>query len=180
MNDRLRIGVRLFEPFISASKIAEQVGIMAKKINHTLALEDPLCLIALKGGFMFAADLLRLLDFDPEVEFIGLRSYQGVRSSGSVDIVHALDRKRVAGRSVLIIEDIVDTGLTLRTMLDHLDDCGAKEVVTAVLLFKPDALKTQVEPDHFGFSIPNAFVVGYGLDYNQRGRSLPEIYREVS
>ncbi len=139
--------------------------------------QDPVCLIALKGGFVFAADLLRTLDFDPEIEFIGLRSYVGMSSSGAVDIVHALDKSRIQGRAVLILEDIVDTGRTLDTMCQYLSGLGATSVISVVLLLKPDALVADVAPDIVGFEIPDRFVVGYGLDYDQRGRSLSGIYQ---
>lgn len=179
MSDRVIVGDREFVPMISAAQIKERVDAAAQQVNRMMDGKDPICLIALKGGFVFAADLLRKLTFDPEVEFIGLRSYVGMSSSGTVDIIHALDKTRVKGRAVLIIEDIVDTGLTLQTMHNYLLELGASEVVSVVLLLKPDSLQTEVLPDVVGFEIPNKFVVGYGLDYDQRGRALREIYEHV-
>ncbi len=163
------------EPLLTAGQIAARVAELAAEIRRDLADDRPVVLGVLKGAAFFTADLARALDMDVEVEFIRARSYLGTESGGRVE-VFGLDRLSLAGRTVLLVEDIVDTGTTLAALLAGLHAAGAATVRVCALLDKPSRRKTPVTPDYAGFVVENRFVVGYGLDYEERFRTLPEIH----
>jgi len=158
-------------------EIQSDIDLVASKINHDLAKNDeiPIFLSILNGSFMFTADLLKRITVPCEVSFIKLASYQGTSSTGKVNELIGLNED-VSGRTVVILEDIVDTGITLTNLLSLLQKLNPKEVKVATLLFKPDAYKANIKLDYIGRSIPNDFIVGYGLDYEGLGRNLPDIY----
>lgn len=168
---------KCFELSISEVDLEARINTLGQAITSDMGEKDPLVLVVLKGAFVFAADLLRALEFDPEVEFIFLSSYKGMESSGDVKLLRGFDVDRVKGRTILVVEDIIETGTTIRVLNDFLRENGAVDVRLATLLFKPASLKEHTEPDYVGFEIAREFVVGYGLDYEQRGRSLPRIYK---
>ena len=159
-------------------KIQQRVAELAADINKDYAGNQPLVLSLLKGSFVFTADLARHMSCPMEIEFVRYSSYSGTSSTGVVTEVIGLTTS-VEGRDVLIVEDIVDSGLTILSALESLKKKSPKSIRVASLLLKPDALKFDVPIDYIGFRIPNDFIVGYGLDYNEFGRDLPGIYRLV-
>lgn len=165
-----------FETYISDGQIAEAVKRISGQIDIDYAGKRPLFLVVLNGSFLFAADLFRKLQVEAEICFIKLASYQGMKSSGKVTTAIGLDTQ-VKGRDVILIEDIIDTGKTLFEFIPELKERQPDSLKIASLLLKPDALKYDVKADYVGFSVPNDFLVGYGLDYDGLGRNYGEILR---
>jgi hypoxanthine phosphoribosyltransferase len=161
-------------PYLSAEKLQARVKEIAAEINKKFRDQDLLAVCILKGSFMFYSDLIRNLDGNVECEFLAVSSYSGMSSSGEVKVTLDLSRP-IEGKNVLIVEDIVDTGLTMNFLKSLLLARQPKSLSTAVLLHKPEALKVPCELDYIGFKIPNDFVVGYGLDYQGYYRNLPYI-----
>ncbi len=167
-----------FSPFLSEQEIQQQIKKIAAAINEDYAGMRPMFIAILNGSFMFAADLFKYLTIDAEICFIKLASYKGTTSSGQMFTAIGLDVDLI-GKDVIIIEDIVDTGRTLNEFLPKLMHQQPASLKIAALLHKPDAVKFPIRVDYLGFSIPNKFVVGYGLDYDGLGRNLREIYQLV-
>ncbi len=167
---------KTFSTFLSESAINEQVKRIAQEINTDYKGKTPLFIAILNGSFMFASDLFKELEIEAQVCFIKLASYQGVKSTGNVVTSIGLDVS-LKDRDVIVIEDIVDTGKTLHDFLPQIKDQHPTSVKIATLLHKPEALKYPLTLDYVGFSIPNKFVVGYGLDYDGLGRNLREIFQ---
>jgi len=166
----------VFIPYLAEEKIAAAVKVVAKKINSDYAGKNPLFLVVLNGAFLFAADLLRCIDSDGcEVSFVKFSSYAGTESTGKVKELIGLN-ETLEGRDVIIVEDIVDTGNTIVQMMDDLAKRKCASVKIAALLFKPEAYRKDVKIDYVGIEIPDAFIVGYGLDYDGLGRNLKDIY----
>ncbi|MBX7232349.1 MAG: hypoxanthine phosphoribosyltransferase [Bdellovibrionales bacterium] len=162
-------------PYLKENQIRQKVQAMGAAITDQFRNKDLLAVCVLKGSFMFYSDLIRELDLDLSCEFCGLSSYQNeVKSSGEVRITLDLNSP-IKNRHVLLIEDIVDTGITMNFLRTHLMSRKPASLTTATLLLKPHALKVKCELDHVGFEIPNDFVVGYGLDYQGYYRNLPYI-----
>ncbi|MFP3974778.1 MAG: hypoxanthine phosphoribosyltransferase [Dehalococcoidia bacterium] len=160
---------------ISRDRIRGKVAELAAQVQKDYADRNPLLIGVLKGSFMFMADLVRALDMPLEVEFVRLSSYGSAKeSSGEVEVIHDVNLT-VEGRDVLVVEDIVDTGLSLRFLLDNLQGRNPSSLRLCTLLDKPSRRKTPVEIDYLGFTIPDKFVVGYGLDFNERFRNLPDV-----
>jgi hypoxanthine phosphoribosyltransferase len=164
-----------FKPYISDRKIAGAVAEVASRINKELMNELPVFLVVLNGSFMFAADLLKEVTIPCEISFIKVASYHGTSSSGSVSELIGLTED-ISGRTVVIVEDIVDTGTTLEKLIAVLKRKNVKQIKVACALFKPEAYKKEYKVDYAGIEIGNDFVVGYGLDYEGMGRNLKEIY----
>jgi len=171
----IKVHDKLFRPFIPFEKIEEQVKRMAWEINKDLEGQVPLFLSVLNGSFMFAADLLKNITLDCEISFVKLASYSGTESTQLVRQLIGFDED-IYGRTVVVVEDIVDSGLTMERVLEQLKDMGAHEIKVATLMFKPDAFKGDYEIHYKGFDIGNEFIIGYGLDYNRQGRNLKDIY----
>lgn len=167
---------KTFDIYLSEQQIQAQVKKMAEQINEDYKNKRPLFIAILNGSFMFAADVFKNLSIDAEICFIKLASYRGMKSSGRVITAIGLDQD-LFGREVVILEDIVDTGKTLSQFLPQLDHQQPKSLKIAALLHKPEATQFPLTIDYLGFSIPNKFVVGYGLDYDGLGRNLKEIYQ---
>jgi len=169
---------REFIKFIEAPQIEEAVNKIANRINSDLAGKNPLFLVVLNGAFMFAADLLKKVTFPCQISFVKLSSYIGTSTTSAVRELIGLDEV-LSGRTVVIVEDIIDTGITMGVTVEKLKKLEAKEVRIATLLFKPAAFRMNYEIDYIGIEIPNDFIVGYGLDYDQQGRNYPDIYKII-
>ncbi len=162
-------------PLISAERIRRRVRELAKEISRDYAGKEVLLVGLLKGSWVFLADLVRCLEVPVQVDFISAASY-GSRKETSGAVRVDLDlRARVKGRDVLVVEDIVDTGLTLKSVLQRLKRRRPKSVRVCALLDKPSRRKVEVEPDYVGFKVPDRFIVGYGTDFAERFRQLPYI-----
>ncbi len=160
----------------TSEEIEATVNKLAAEIRQDYLGKQPLLIGVLKGSFVFMADLIRLLDFPLEVEFIRLSSYgKGTESSGKIKVVQGL-QSEVRGRDVLVIEDIVDTGLTIAFLLDYLQKKKPASLKLCALTDKPSRRKTPVTIDYRGLTVPDKFIVGYGLDWDERFRNLPDIY----
>jgi hypoxanthine phosphoribosyltransferase len=161
---------------LSKEKIAGAVKQLAAEIEQDYRGKNPLLLGVLKGSFVFLADLVRCLDFPVELDFIRLGSYgKGTQSGGEINLIHGLSSE-VRGRHVLIVEDIVDTGLTAAFLLDYLMKRGPASLKICSLLDKPFGRQTDIKIDFSGFTVPDKFVVGYGLDWGEKYRNLPDIW----
>ena len=169
---------KTFALSIPDTEIQQAVERVAAQINKDMAGETPVFVGLLNGAFMFAADLLKLIEAPCEVSFIKYSSYVGTQSVGEVSELIGLNTD-LKNRTVIILEDIIDTGLTISRLLNDLQSKGLKQVKIATLLFKPDAFKGNYSVDYIGMSIPNDFIVGYGLDYDELGRNLKDIYTLV-
>ena len=167
-----------FEPYLSEEQIKNKIQEMAGSINRDYAGKRPLFIAILNGSFMFAADLFKAVTIDAEICFIKLASYKGTKSSGQVITAIGLDTDLI-DRHVIILEDIVDTGKTLSEFLPQLQHHHPASLKIAALLHKPEATVYPIKVDYLGFSIPNKFVLGYGLDYDGLGRNIKEIYQLV-
>lgn len=174
----IKVHDKEFEPYLTHDEIDVQVSRVASEISADYKGRRPLFIAILNGAFIFAADLFRKLDIEAEICFIKLASYKGVKSSGQVITAIGLDVETY-GRDVIIIEDIVDTGKTLSQFLPQLVHSQPASLKIATLLHKPDATVHPLEIDYLGFTIPNKFVLGYGLDYDGLGRNIPEIYQLI-
>lgn len=159
-----------------AGQIHERIAEMAAEINRDYEGKKPLCISILNGSFMFAADLFKKITIPVEISFIKLASYKGTRSSGNVITAIGLD-ENISGRHIIIIEDIIDTGKTLSEFLPRLQLQSPASVKICALLQKPAATVYPIDIAYLGFSIPDKFVVGYGLDYDGLGRNIDGIYR---
>lgn len=175
---QIKVHDKTFGPFLSEQDIQQQIKKIAEAINEDYAGMRPMFIAILNGSFMFAADLFKYLTIDAEICFIKLASYKGTTSSGQVITAIGLDVDLI-GKDIIIVEDIVDTGKTLNEFLPKLSHQQPASLKIAALLHKPDAVKYPIQIDYLGFSIPNKFVVGYGLDYDGLGRNLREIYQLV-
>ncbi len=168
-----------FAPFISEEEISRQVSRIAHEMNQDLAQKDPIFLGILNGAFMFASDLYKQLTFPCQITFLKLASYSGTQSTGRVKQLIGINME-LKDRVVVVLEDIVDTGVTLETILMQLSGFQPSEIQVATFLHKPEATVREVKLDYVGMEIPNDFIVGYGLDYDGYGRNLKEIYQLVN
>ena len=175
INDVVQVWDKKFKRSISAKQIDEAVQKVADQINTDLKGKNPLFLVVLNGAFMFASDLFKKIKIDCEVSFVKLSSYVGTQTTNTVRELIGLDRV-LTGRTVVVIEDIIDTGITMAHTIPLLKNLEAEEVKIATLLFKPDAFKKDYKIDYVGMKIPNDFIIGYGLDYDGLARNLPEIF----
>jgi hypoxanthine phosphoribosyltransferase len=167
---------KTFGPYLSEEEIQKKIHQIADQLSSDYEGKRPLFIAILNGSFMFAADLFKYLTIDAEICFIKLASYSGMKSSGKVMTAIGLDQD-LFGRDVVIVEDIVDTGKTLHEFLPKLNHQQPRSLKIAALLHKPEATQFPLRIDYLGFSIPDKFVVGYGLDYDGLGRNLKEIYQ---
>jgi hypoxanthine phosphoribosyltransferase len=177
---QVKVHDKTFELYIPHEKICAVVEDMADKMNEELADKNPLFLCILNGSFMFAAELFKRIDLiETEISFVKLSSYQGDSTTGKVKQLIGLN-ENIEGRTVVILEDIVDTGITITNIQEQLEKLNPKEVKVATLLLKPDSLQKEVNLEYVGLEIPNDFIVGYGLDYDGYGRNLIDIYSVIN
>lgn len=164
-----------FEPYITREQIDARIAELGRQISEECRGKRPLFLVVLNGAFPFASDLFRAIDTDAEISFIRLKSYEGMGSTGVVKEVIGL-HEDIKDRTVIVVEDIVDTGNTIARLLSTLKDKEPAQLKVATLLFKPEALQVPVNPDYVGFSIPKKFIIGFGLDLDGLARNLNDIY----
>lgn len=174
----MQIHDQQFEIFISSEKITRRVQEMAAQINKDYINKNPLFLSILNGAFIFAADLFREITIPAEISFIKLKSYRRMETSGKVKELLGLEHN-IFNRNIIIIEDIVDTGKTLNHILEEFKELGAKTIEILTLLHKPEVNRKLGNLKYVGFEIPDNFVVGYGLDYDEYGRNLKDLYKVI-
>lgn len=174
----IQIKDKRFKTFIPEEQIMKEVARVADEINRDLSGTNPLFISVLNGSFMFTADLIKHLTMPCEVSFVKLASYEGTSSTGKVKELVGLGDD-ITGRTVVIVEDIVDTGLTMKQLVETLRARGPKDIKIATLLVKPDKLKVELDINYVAMNIPNDFIVGYGLDYDGLGRNYRDIYTVI-
>jgi hypoxanthine phosphoribosyltransferase len=177
MNRKL-INNKPFELYLSSNVIQTRIADMAKELSLKLKDKDPLFLGILNGSFMFASDLFKQIDIDAQITFLKLASYQGTKTTGAVKQLIGLNQS-ITGQNIVILEDIVDTGVTLEHIVNQLAGYKPASMQIVTLLFKPESYKKNIKLDYVGFEIPNDFIVGYGLDYDGYGRNSKDIYKIV-
>lgn len=176
--DKIKVRDREFTVSIPEAKILQRVAEVAAQINNDLKNENPLFLAVLNGSFVFAADLMRCMEMPCEISFARMASYEGTSSTGKVKQLIGL-KEEIKGRTVVIVEDIIDSGLTMKNLLATLEEKQPKDIRIAALLVKPGNLQVDLDIPYCCFDIPNDFIVGYGLDYDGEGRNLRSIYTVV-
>lgn len=177
MSDPVKVKDKEFVKYIEFEEIEKRITVLCERLKKRYQGKEPVFLAILNGAFMFAADVFKYIEFDCEITFVKLSSYQGVTSSGEVKQLLGLEEGGLIGREVIILEDIIDTGKTLSEFIPLLKKQQPKSISLATLLFKPDALKYELPIDFVGFDIPDKFVIGYGLDYDGFGRNYKDIYQ---
>lgn len=175
----IRVSDKDFAPFIPQEKIETEIHRIANEIKRDVADKEPLFLVMLNGAFMFAAELFKNLDMACEMAFVKYKTYEGTHSTGKANALLGLDAQQIKNRNIVIVEDIVDSGFTMNELLKDLHANGAKSIRIATMMYKPNAFQFNYKIDYIGMNIGNDFIVGYGLDYNEYGRNLKEIYKIV-
>ncbi len=173
--EKIKLLDKRFKLFIKEDEIAKRIDELAKTISSDLRNENVFFMGILNGAFMFASDLLKKIDLNCRITFLKLASYEGTSSTGNVKRLIGINED-IKGHTVVIIEDIVDTGITLEHIVKQLKGYEPKEIKVATMFFKPDAYKGNITIDYVGMEIPNDFIVGYGLDYDGYGRNLKNLY----
>ena len=166
---------RKFNLYLEEAKIKQRIKEVAQQINTDLEGKNPLFVCILNGAFMFAADLYREITLPSEISFVKVSSYQGTSSTGNVTKLIGLNED-IEGRIVVVVEDIVDSGLSMQNILEYLKEKNPAEIRICSMLLKPGNLKVYLDIPYCCFKIPNDFIVGYGLDYDGQGRNLSDIY----
>ena len=177
--ESIQIKDKKFAISITEEQILKEVDRVAAEINRDLKDKNPLFLSVLNGSFMFTADLMKRITIPCEISFVKLASYQGISSTGKITEVIGVNED-ISGRCVVIVEDIVDTGLTMQRLLETLGTRNPKEIHIASLLVKPEKLQVPLNIKYAAMSIPNDFIVGYGLDYDGLGRNYKDIYTVIN
>ncbi len=176
MNSKIKVKDLTFEVMISAAEIDKAVSEVAERINKDYAdVKDPIFLGVLNGSFMFMSDLMKKIEFESELSFVKVASYEGTSTSGAVKTLIGLNDS-IQGRDIIIVEDIVDSGNSIEHLVELLAEYKPSSVKICTLFFKPKAYKKQIPIDYVALEIGNEFIVGYGLDYDQLGRNLKDIY----
>lgn len=176
--EQVEVNGKTFRISIPEAEIKKRVKAVAEDISRDLEGKNPLLLGVLNGAFIFAADLMREMTIPCEISFVKLASYQGTTSTGKVTEVLGINED-LTGRDIIIVEDIVDTGLTMKRMIESLGTRNPASVSVCALLVKPDKLQVELDLKYVAFKIPNEFILGYGLDYDQAARGLKDIYTLV-
>lgn len=173
----ISVGNKTFQPYLDETTVQQLVKTLANTLTVELKDKCPVFLPVLNGSFIFAADLLRNLDFPLEISFIKIASYKGTASGGEVSELIGANLSELKGKTVVILEDIIETGISIEYVIQKLKESGAAEVKVCTLFFKPECLQKNISIDYIGKSIPNDFIIGYGLDYNGLGRNIKGIYQ---
>ena len=176
--DSIRIKDKCFRVSLSETEIKQRVKSLAEEMSRDLEGKNPLFLAVLNGSFIFAADLIREMTIPCEISFVKLASYQGTTSTGKIQEVLGINED-LSGRHVIIVEDIVESGQTMKRMIESLGTRNPASIRICTLFFKPDKLQEELTLDYVAFRIPDDFIVGYGLDYDHQGRELKDIYTIV-
>lgn len=176
--DKIQLNDIDFNLSITSAQIEKTVSEIAEKMNHDMAGENPLFISILNGSFMFTSDLLKQIKMNCQVSFLKISSYQGVSSTGKITELIGLNQD-IKGRSIVILEDIVDTGTTLKSITSQLKQHDPKIIRIATLLLKSETFKGGIHLDYVGMQVPDDFLVGYGLDYNELGRNYKSIYKKA-
>ena len=163
------------QPLFTAAQIRARVGELAAALSRELRGQDVVALIVLKGALHFGSDLVRAMTVPMALDFVQARSYQGTASMGKIEML-GKPTQDLSGKHVLIIEDILDTGVTARALIDFVEISGARGVTFCALFDKPAHRKISVKADHLGFTVPDVFIVGYGMDHEECYRELPDVY----
>ena len=171
----VKIKDKSFKISITEAEIKERVKAVAQQISKDMEGKNPLLLGVLNGAFMFAADLMREMTIPCEISFVKLASYQGTTSTGKIKEVFGINED-LTNRTVIIVEDIVESGLTMKQMIESLGTRNPASIHICTLFFEPSKLKEKINPEYVAFSIPDDFILGYGLDYDQQGRGLKDVY----
>ena len=174
----IKIKDKTFKTSIPEAQILERVKAVADRINTDMADKNPLLLAMLNGSFVFAADLMRMINIPCEISFVKMASYEGTSYTGKVKQLLGLNED-IKGRTVIIVEDIVESGLTMKALLDTLHEQEPADIQICTLLLKPECVKVPLDIKYVAIEIPNDFILGYGLDYDQQGRNLRDIYTVV-
>lgn len=174
----VQIKDKTFKVSIPEEEILKKVKAVADKISKDMEGKNPLLLAVLNGSFIFAADLMRMISIPCEISFVKLASYQGITSTGKIKEVIGINED-LTGRTIIIVEDIVESGLTMKRMLDTLGTRNPESIHICTLLLKPEKLEVDLNIEYAAMEIPNDFILGYGLDYDQQGRGLRDIYTIV-
>lgn len=175
---QITIKDKTFKTSIPEAEILKRIQVVADRINNDMKDKNPLLLAVLNGSFIFAADLMRMLTIPCEISFVKLASYQGTTSTGTIKEVLGINED-LTNRTVIIVEDIVETGLTMKRMIETLGTRNPESIHICSLLVKPDRLQVPLDIEYAVMEIPNDFILGYGLDYDHQGRNLRDIYTIV-
>lgn len=176
MRPQVFVHGKSFVPYLREAIIQERIQALGREIDRDYDGKDPLFLAVLNGSFMFASDLLKQITIDCEISFVKLASYSGMQSSGQVTSLIGLSES-LKGRHVVVLEDIIDTGNTMTKLLPALEALSPATLRICTFLLKREALQHAIEPDYIAFEVPEIFFLGYGLDYDGRGRNLPGLYQ---
>ena len=171
----MKVRDKNFKPYMSGKEIADIVASLAKQLNNDLRDKDPLFLGVLNGSFIFASDLLRAIDFDAQISFIKMSSYSGTSTTGTVKQLIGINED-LTGRTLVIVEDIVETGISMEKLLAMLREKNPADIKICTLFFKPGKFQKDFKIDYIGKNIGDDYIVGYGFDYNGYGRNLDQIY----
>lgn len=176
MGQKITLHDKTFVPYMPERQLLEGIQKVADKINKDYQGKCPLFLAVLNGAFMFSSDLMKMIEVECEISFVKLSSYEQTTSTGVVKELIGLNQS-IEGRDILIVEDIIDTGKSMSSILPGLREKNPNSIELVTLLHKPEALKEDLDIKYIAFNIPNKFVVGYGLDYDELGRNYPDIYQ---
>ncbi len=176
--ERIKVHDKTFEKFLDYEKIETAIKQLADDVHRDFSDSVPVFLCVLKGSFMFASELFKNYQGAAEITFIRVASYTGTQTTGAVHTLFELNED-IKNRDVIILEDIIDSGITIKHLVEELENHRPRRVKVATLLIKPDAVSTDIQPDYVGLEIPNDFIVGFGLDYNGLGRNTRDIYKIV-
>jgi len=175
----IKIHDKLFHQYITHDEIQKRILEIKAELSKKLEGKKPLFIVVLRGAFMFASDLLKQYNDACDIEFVKLSSYDGMQSTGKIKMDLPLNEEKIKGHDIIILEDIVDSGLTMFFFKDYLQTLNPTSITLVSFLFKPENLEKDLTIDIIGFTIPNLFVIGYGLDYDGEGRNLSAVYQLV-